>query len=313
MSLRSDQFGIPLTTFLAVCFLAAWMAYPCAAQDLEPRRWDHLPIDTNFAGAAYVFTDAQINFDPVLRIDDAVMQRHTYALKYIRTFELLRRSARLELLQAYQDAQWSGLLDGVPASVRRSGQADTEMRFAINLIGAPPLNREEFAAYKAALESETIVGLGLVMQFPTGAYLEDKLLNIGSNRYTFRPQLGILHSRDRWAFDATLASWIYTDNNEFVVDNKLEQDPLYTAQLHAVYTIAPGQWLGAGFGYGIGKETAVNGIPSNNEEEILGWELAAGYPITSTWSVKLKYVGLRRQRFVGSSSNNFFVSTTIVW
>ena len=44
----------------------------------------------------YSYTEADISFDPVLRIENAKMEMHTYAFKYIRTFELFQKSARIE-------------------------------------------------------------------------------------------------------------------------------------------------------------------------------------------------------------------------
>lgn len=306
----------PNTRLVATVVLGVFSAcFPQigAAQDLDPRRWDHLPVDVSFAGTAFVYTDGEIAFDPVLLIDDAVMTRRTFAFKYLRSFELLGRSARIELLQAYQNAKWSGLLAGVPASVERSGWADTEARFSVNLIGAPPLRAEEFARYRASTKSETIVGMGLVVQFPTGKYLEDKLLNIGTNRFTFRPQIGVLHRQGKLSVDVTVSSWLYTDNHEFIVNNTLEQDPLHVVQAHGVYNLTRRVWAGAGVGYGAGKESKINGVPRNNREEILGWELSAGLSITRNWGVKLKYVGLRKQRFVGSDTDSVFLSTTVFW
>jgi hypothetical protein len=72
---------------------------PC---QLEPRQWTHLPIDTNFIGAGYVYTDADIDFDPVLKIESGQMEMHTWAAKYIRTFALFEKTARIDLLQIYQ-------------------------------------------------------------------------------------------------------------------------------------------------------------------------------------------------------------------
>jgi hypothetical protein len=94
----------------------------------------------------------------------------TAALKYIRTFECFGKSARFDLVQAYQDGEWTGLLDGAPASVQREGFADTTLRFAINLFGAPPLEGEEFAQFRAGLDCETIIGAGLIVALPTGEY-----------------------------------------------------------------------------------------------------------------------------------------------
>jgi hypothetical protein len=117
------------------------------------------------------------------------MEMHTWAFKYIRTFEMLQKSARIDFTQAYQEGRWSGLLNGAPASITRSGLSDSVLRFAINLYGATPLEGKEFAAYRAKLDVETIFGAALVVHLPTGDYMNDKLINLSTNRFTFRPGL----------------------------------------------------------------------------------------------------------------------------
>ncbi|PAW72348.1 MAG: hypothetical protein B9S38_05420 [Verrucomicrobiia bacterium Tous-C4TDCM] len=47
---------------------AVVLALPCLAQDIEPRRWSHLPIGANFGGLGYGFSTGDITFNPVLRI-----------------------------------------------------------------------------------------------------------------------------------------------------------------------------------------------------------------------------------------------------
>ena len=215
-------------------FLVLALPYVCFAQELEPRRWSHLPMGKNFVGVAYVHTKADIFFDPVLRIEDAEMEMHTWAFKYIRTFEMLQKSARIDFTQAYQEGRWSGLLNGAPASITRSGLSDSVLRFAINLYGATPLEGKEFAAYRAKVDVETIFGAALLVHLPTGDYMNDKLFNLGTNRFTFRPQFGVVHNRGKWSMELTGAVWLYTDNNDFFNGNKLEQDPYYTIQTHLV-------------------------------------------------------------------------------
>jgi hypothetical protein len=42
----------------AWCLLGLWLgALSCHAQDIEPRRWSHLPLDTNFLGVGYAYTN----------------------------------------------------------------------------------------------------------------------------------------------------------------------------------------------------------------------------------------------------------------
>jgi hypothetical protein len=297
----------------AACLAAACWSLPCQAQQLEPRRWSHLPVGVNFAGGGYAYTNADIAFDPVLLIEDVALEMHTFPLKYIRTFELAGKSARVDWLQSYQDARWNGSLDGVPTHVARSGWSDMSLRLAVNIIGGPPLRGAEFAEYRAATDSETIVGLGLVVQVPTGHYLDDKLLNLGTNRFTFRPQLGVLHNRDKWSTEVTVASWIYTDNDEFFGGNYLEQDPLYTIQGHVNYTFRPGLWAGAGIGYGLGGESTVNGIHKDDPRESLIWGLSLGCPITKKVGVKIAYISQRTQTSVGANSDTLATALSVLW
>lgn len=294
-------------------FIFLGLALPCSAQDIEPRRWSHLPIGTSFAGGGYAHTEAGISFDPVLRIENAEVEMDTWAAKYIRTFELFEKSARVDFSQAYHEGRWSGVLNGVSTSIERSGWSDSALRFAINLIGAPPLDGKEYAAYRAQADVETIVGMGLAVQFPTGEYMDDKLINLGTNRFAFRPQLGVVHTRGKWSMELTGATWIYTDNNEFFNGSKLEQDPLYIFQGHLVHTFRPGLWVGASAGYDFGGETTVDGVEKDDQKGNLAWALSLGYPITRQSGVKAAYIRTRTQESIGGDTDTIVVGFSIHW
>ena len=285
----------------------------CFAQELEPRRWSHLPTGTNFLGAGYSYTDANIFLDPVLRIEDAKMKMHTWGMKYTRTFELFQKSGRIDYAQAYQRGQWDGLLNGTPASTERSGLSDSILRLAINLYGAPPLEIQEFEAYRAKVDVETIFGAALVVHLPTGEYMSDKFINLGTNRFTFRPQFGVVHNRGKWSFELTGAVWLYTDNNDFYNGMKLEQDPYFTSQIHLVYTIRPGLWSSVSGGYGYGGRSTLDGIKKDDRKENLAWALSVGCPITRQLGVKVVYLSSRTQESIGYDTDGVSASVSIVW
>jgi len=289
--------GFILAQLLFLC------ASPCSAEELEPRRWAHLPIDTSFFGTAYAYTEADISFDPVLKIENGKAEIHTWAAKFIRTFSLFNRTARIGLLQAYQDGRWSGLLDGVQEKVTRHGWSDTLVRFAINLYGSPPLKGQEYLRYRTAVNNETIIGAGLSVQLPTGEYLEDKLINLGTNRYTFRPQLGVVYTRDKWSLEVTGMVALYTENNDFLNDKKLEQDPLYIMHCHLIYSFRPGVWAGASAGYDYGGRSTVDGDSKDDRKQNLGWALSFGFPVSRHLGAKLAYIGTRTQESTGTDSD----------
>ncbi len=289
------------------------LARPGQAQDIEPRRWSHLPIGANFAGAAYAYTTGDISLDPTLRIENGEFDLHTIGLKYIRSFPLLGKSARVDLLQPYQFGEWTGVLNGTPARVTRNGLADSSVRFSVNLLGAPPLAGKEFAEYRAKADSETIIGLGLVTQLPTGQYYDDKLINLSEHRFAFRPQLGVVHNLGKWSMELTTAAGFFTDNDEFFNGNRLEQEPVYSADAHLVYTFRPGLWLATSMGYLGGGQTATSGRSLDNRLSNLGWGFGLGIPITRAIGVKLAYIGTRTQVRTGANADTFACAVSVTW
>jgi len=286
---------------------------PSSAQDLDPRRWSHIPIDVNYAGAGYAYTSADVFFDPVLELKDVTLDLHTFAAKYLRTFKLLNRSARVEFTAPYQSASWEGMLGDTPASTSREGFADPQARVAINLVGGPPLKAREFGAYRAATPVETIVGAGLTVQLPLGYYKSDKLLNLGENRYTIRPELGVEHRRGKWMTELTGSAAIFTDNDDFFNGNEREQDPFYIVQGLLSYTFRPGLWTGAGLGYGFGGESSINGVDKDDRKGniVSGWVL--GVPISKAMGVKFAYLHSKAQESTGSDSDTFAVAASVLW
>jgi hypothetical protein len=286
---------------------------PCPAMELEPRQWNHLPVGTNFAGIGYAYTKADIFTDPVLLLEDVEMELQTWAGKYIRTFELFEKSARIDLTQGYQKGDWSGLLNGVPASTSRAGWSDTYLRLAVNLYGAPPLKRKEFAAYRSGVNTDTIFGVGLVVRLPTGEYMEDKLINLGQNRYTFRPQLGIAHTSGKWTSEVTAEVAFYTDNDEFFNGNKLEQEPVYIIHGHLSHTFRPGLWMGASIGYDYGGENSIDGVDKDDNKQDVGWAFSFAYPISRSSGLKASYIGTRKRASTGLDSDTLMANLSISW
>ena len=283
------------------------------AQELEIRRWNHLPIDRNFVTANYARTEGDIALDPVLRIENAVVEMDTWLLGYIRTFELLDKTARVEIRQAWQAGDWTGVVNGVPTSISREGWADTFVRVAVNLLGAPPLAGSEYAAYRAATKVETIVGVALGVQIPTGEYLEDKLINLGTNRYTFRPQVGVQHQHYNWTFEITGMAMIYTENTSFFDGNKLEQDPFYTIDGSVEYRFESGIWASASAGVGIGGRSTVNGIEKDDHKENYGWAVSVGFPVMRSVGFKATYLETDHWSEVGTASQTVIIGLVGSW
>ncbi len=273
------------------------------AQDLEPRRWTHLPIGTNVVALNYAYTSGDLGFDPVLEIQDAQVEMQTAALGYTRYFGLGQRTARIDVVVPYQSGNWDGLVGGVPRYVNRDGLADPLVRLSANLCGAPALSGKEFADFRREHSDQTSLGAALELRLPLGEYQEDKLINLGQNRYTIAPQLGVLHTHGEWSFELTGSAYFFTENDEFFNGNKLEQDPLFSAQTHVVKLFGQDWWMAAGVAYSWAGASTVNGVAKDDDKSNLISGASIGLRLDATQSVRLGYVRTDTLNDLGSDTD----------
>lgn len=247
--MRDSRTRIYPLLMLCCCVLSFGKA---SGQDLEPRRWTPLPIGLNVLGVGYGRTVGDLFLDPVLQLEDADVEVHTVALSYVRSFSIAGKPLRFDALIPRQNARWEGLLSGVPAGVSRVGLADPILRVSINLVGAPALGPVELRKYVKSRPVNTVVGAAVSVAVPLGEYLEDKLLNLGQNRFTVRPQIGVVHTRGLWSYELTGSIFFHSDNDDFFGGNTREQEPLYAIQAHVTRVFKPGLWASLSAGYGRG-------------------------------------------------------------
>ena len=290
----------------SVCavLLVSLTANPVAAQDIEPRRWTHLPVGMNILGLGAAYTDGDIAFDPVLDVENATVEVKTIVASYLRAFDFFGKSARFDVRLPYQDARWEGQLSGEPASVERHGPDDPRLRLSVNFLGAPALRGKAYQSYRATHSVNTVAGAALSVTLPLGEYKKDKLLNLGQNRFVFRPQLGVVHTHGHWSYELTGSVFLYTDNNDFFGDNKREQDPLYALQAHIVYTAPRHWWVSVGAAHDWGGETTINGEKKDDDRRDLLYGISGGLPLGSRTSVKLAYVASRSSEDVGKDTGD---------
>ena len=267
------------------------------AQDLEPRRWSQLPTGVNFIGVGLAHSSGDISVDPVLEIEDAEVDMLTTGVSYVRSFGLFGRSARFDVSVPFADGRWEGLLQGEPARADRHGLKDPRFRLSVLLYGGPALDRKAFAA---SARSNTVVGAAISVVAPLGEYFDDKLINLGDNRWIIRPQLGVTHTRGPWTYELTASTFFFTENDNFQ-GTKLENDPLYAIQGHLIYTFRPGLWTSISSAWGTGAEPTVDGMPRDAETENWLAALSVGLPVSRTQGIKLAYI--RSQTLVDTGAD----------
>ena len=283
------------------------------SQDLEPRRWSRLPVGANFIGFAASDSTGDIFFDPVLQNRDVTLDYAVLGSTYIRTFGLFDKLARIDINVPYASGHWQGLHQGVPRSLRLRGFMDPRIRFSMNLWGAPALKGREFGQFMAENPVNTTVGAAVAIYAPLGEYRQDKLINLGNNRWTLRPQLGILHERYKWEFETTAAAFVYGDNTEFFPgQSTLSQDPLWSIQGHVIYTFRPGLWTSLSAAYVWGGESKINNVPLDDKSELTVWGLSLGVPITHMQGLKFVYYRSKTHTDIGSDLDTFQLAWSLM-
>lgn len=284
-----DRMGLKRLRRFIILIALGGISADILCQELQPRHWAHLPSGINFIGAGTNWTYGDILFDPALRIENTDEDLSAVAVSYIRTFDWFGKQSRIDVALPYASGSWQGLLNGEPVSVRRRGFGDAQLRFSLNFLGSPALNSGEFAKFQAENPVNTTMGGAIAVILPTGEYRSDQLINLGSNRWIVRPELGVLHQRHKWQFEVTGSVFLYGDNDEFWQGTVRKQDPLWFIQGHAIYTFRPGLWASLSGGYAMGSRSEVNGVSLPDDSRLRYWKITVGVPINARQGLSFSF------------------------
>lgn len=283
------------------CLLVAQLA---CAQELEPRAYSPNPVGLNFATVGYAHSSGDVLFDVSLPLSDVHASLDAVTVGYGRTFGLFGRGAAvlLGLSQVWGDV--AGNIGEDRRSTSRTGLADARARLTVNLLGGEALSPAEFAKR----EPGPLLGASLIVVAPTGEYLPDRLINIGSNRWAFKPELGFSYPVGRWYFDVAAGVWLFTGNDDFYGGSRREQDPVTALQGHVVYVFRPRLWLAVDATYYEGGRTVIDGVPRADLQANSRIGLTLAVPLTARQSLKFAWSEGATTRIGGD-----FGSYGVVW
>jgi hypothetical protein len=273
-----------LTTYaivaLTACTLMAGVS-TARAQDIEPRAYSNAPVGVNFLIAGYVHTSGGLAFDS-LPVTNAQLDTSNAIVAYARALDLWGKSGKFDALVPYTWLSGTADFQGQPVEREVNGFADPKFRLSVNLYGAPALTRKEFADYK----QDVIVGASLQVSAPWGQYDNTRLINIGTNRWSFKPEVGVSKALGQWTLEVATGATLYTDNKDFYGGNTRSQDPLYSTQGHVIYGFRNGVWASLDATYFTGGRTTINGVMNNDLQE--NWRAGGtlALPVNTYNSVK---------------------------
>jgi hypothetical protein len=243
---------------LACVLVAALCPTVSLAQELSPRAYWPTPIGTRFASLGYAYTEGDTITDPSLPVTGVNSYINTIQASYLESFDLMGRTANFILEIPFSWGQTTGRTPETQRIGRDfKGQGDIAATISVNLLGAPAMDPQEFLALLA--DPGPIIGASLRVVVPTGEYHDDRIVNVGANRWATKLEFGtVLPLAHRWVIELELGVWAFQDNDDFVA-GKREQEAIYSVETHFVRTINPQVWASLDLNYYHGGRTTVDG------------------------------------------------------
>jgi len=251
--------------------------------EIEPRAFSNAPIGVNFLIAGYACTEGGLSTVASSPLEDAQLEVDTQLLAYVRTLDVWGKSGKFDVILPYSHLSGTAMFAGQQVGRTVSGWNDPLFRFSTNFYGAPALSTQEFSTY----QQDLIVGGSIQLSAPWGQYDTEKLVNIGSNRWFVKPNFGISKGLGPLTLELSAGVFLFSDNDDYFKDNTLEQDPLYTTQVHLTYNFGRGVWAAVSGTYDYGGRTTVNGVRKDDLQSNSRLGATLALPVTQNHSIKL--------------------------
>jgi hypothetical protein len=277
------------------------------AQDLSPRTYVITPLHSNAVTLTWSFYDGSINFNGALPVSDATGTYNVPILSYYHSFDLFGRSANVVASLPYGVGNFQGTINGAGDNLYRSGLVDSVFRFSVNLKGGPAMPVQRYMKWN----QKVLLGASLKVIAPTGQYDPTKLINWGTNRWSFKPEFGYSQRWKKWVLDGYAGVWLFTTNSDFWSRNiyysgtrSQTQEPIGSFEGHLSYDFKPRLWASLDGNYWFGGKTSAGGVLNPLSEQSnsrIGGTVSV--PITKHQSLKFSYSNGTYIRYGGNYQN----------
>ena len=257
-------------------------AVPAGAQNLDPRSFVNTPVGINFVTAAYGYSNGNVLFDAAVALENADLTIQGPTGGYARALDLWGLSGKVDAAAGWACADGTARFNGADTSRHVCGLTDPTAHVSVNFIGAPALTMREYPKYKQNI----LVGAGFRVTAPLGQYDPSRLINIGTHRWSFKPELGVSKQAGRLTLEFLGTVTFFTTNTDFFGGNEQSQAPLFSGQFNAIYTFRSGIWGGVGGLFYGGGATSTNGGPATTPQENTRGGAVLVFPIGKHNSLK---------------------------
>lgn len=224
--------------------------------------------------------------DPSLPIAGLDSSISTIVVGYLQTINFLGRTANLVLEAPFSDGTTAADVPDIGNIERNySGLGDISATLTVNLIGAPSMDKEEFAALRR--DPKPILGASLKVVAPTGDYDNDRVINVGANRWAARGELGFIGPiTDKLLVEAKASAWVFTDNDDFLGVRR-QQDPIYAVQLNLIRRFKPGFWMSLDSNFYRGGRSKIGPVQLDDLQRDMRVGASVVFPVLSRNAVKV--------------------------
>jgi hypothetical protein len=234
---------------------------PARAQDIEPRAYSNAPIGVNFLIAGYGYTRGGLSFDSACRSP----MRISYIERCLRVRNRARSVGKIGEVRrdrAVHLAFRHGEIPRGPGGADRQWLRKTCVRLSINLYGAPALTLKEFTAW----QQDLIIGASLQVSPALGQYDSTRIVNIGTNRWSFKPEVGISKAWVRGRSKCSGGDVLHRQRR-FLHGNDARAETALLAAGHVIYGFQSGIWVSVDGTYFAGGRTTIDGTLNSDLQQ----------------------------------------------
>ncbi|MEY4354537.1 MAG: hypothetical protein RLZZ609_2778 [Cyanobacteriota bacterium] len=298
MPLSTRPYQLPQTLILTALSACSVLHAPSAsAQMYGPRQFWPAPVGTNVFTLNTIYTSSNTVVDTSVVYPDLDVDTVVVAPSYSRFFgagsQLMQATVALPYASA--DVAVAESRTGIDRNPRRQGLADAYGHLTFGLLNAPALPPKDFAAFMGRQNPDVVIFAMAGVFAPTGAYDSDRVVNIGTNRWTFRAGLPITaRISESWApgktttFEVLPTLDLFTPNNDpaspefdFTVrglpagkaltrllptPTQTTQDPLGALEMHLTHDMLERLWVSLDSYSKVGGGTNADGQSNDNQQ-----------------------------------------------
>jgi len=164
-------------------------------------------------------------------------------------------------------------------------------------------------------EARTWLAAAVYVTVPVGQYDNETVLNIGGNRWAFKPEIGLAKGlgTSKFHFDLIGNVEVYSNNTEYgAASVTLEQDPLITLESHLSYDLSKSVFASVDYWGHFGGETTVDEIAQDDAQSNHSIGAAVAFGFAPGYQLLAQYNGLVGVDN-GSKTNTFGLRFAHFW